>query len=495
MSSSDTQRLDQAPLTPEEQRDWHRVHPVTPVVQATIAVPAFLIVVASVVIPSLADRGLKNVWLGVLIVVVGALILVGIVAGWAYLEWTRTRYAADSTAVYLQHGVITKRERIARLNRVQAVDIMQPLIARLFGFAKLEIEVAGGTDSQIKIEFLKLDEAERLRREILDAVARVKHGWEPNTPGHRADVAPDASPEERQLLEVPAGRLFASALTTSSFIVVALVTIVLGIALPVAGTIIALPALIITLLAVVGAQFSAGFGHRLAISMDGIRIRKGLFDTRSQTLLPGRVHAVQLHQGIVWRLLGWWRLDVNVAGYGLIPGENDGKVYTQTVLLPIGLRNDALTALWLIIPDLGTEDPLQTLEAAMDGSGEDGGFMISPQRARWFDPIAWRHNGILLTQTATIIRRGRFSRTVTVIPHARTQSLAIKQGPLDQVLNLVTFESHTVPGPATKTSAIHLEPALAAAILDLQAERAHSEAKRESEDEWRRRVGLLPSRI
>lgn len=483
----------QSAPTPEEQRDWHRVHPVTPVVQAVTGLPAFLIVIASAALPIL-DDGIDKLWLVILILVGGSLLLTALIAGWAYLEWTRTRYAADSYAVYLQHGIITKRERIARLNRVQAVDVVQPLVARLFGFARLEIEVAGGTDSQVKIDFLKLDEAERLRRELLDAVAKVKHGATPVPPGETGGVAAaDPAAGERQLLEVPVGRLFGSALTTGPFIVVAILTIVLGIALPGPGTIVALPVLIITLLAVVGSQFATGFGHRLAISMDGIRIRKGLFDTRSQTLLPGRVHAVQLHQGIIWRLLGWWRLDVNVAGYSLVSGENDGRVSTQTVLLPIGLRNDALTALWLIVPDLGTEDPLRTLEAAMDGSGEDGGFMISPRRARWFDPIARRHNGVLLTQTVTIIRRGRFSRTVTVIPHARTQSLATKQGPLDQVLNLVTFESHTVPGPATKTSAIHLEPALAAAILDLQAERAHSEAKRESEDEWRRRVGLIPT--
>src|SRR5674476_1097005 len=99
----------------------------------------------------------------------------------------------------------------------------------------------------------------------------------------------------------------------------------------------------------------------------------------------------------------WWRVEMNVAGYG---GTQNRQ--TETVLLPVGDRQEALLVLWLVIPDLGTADPQGLLDAALSGSGEGHGFVTDPRRARWLNPWTWRRNGVAMTDRAVLLR-GRSS--------------------------------------------------------------------------------------
>jgi len=506
-SSADGAQLGQLPANA-----WRRVHPLSPLLQTI----GFIVAVALIAIYNLVDvidvaDEIADGWsLRILLIIVGGLLIfLLLVGGWLWLAWTRTRFAVDERAIYFQQGVLAKQQRVARLNRVQAVDIVQPLVARIFGLARLDIEVAGGADSKIQISYLKLSEARALRDEILGQVKRAKAPQDAvgeattgSAAGPLADVLAetDAPAElEYQMLQVPPGRLIASSLLSSSTVAMIIVLLLgmlpLFIARGMEGVIIGggifvaviLP-LLFALVAVVWSQLNSGYNFRLSVGLDGVRVRRGLLETRSQTIAPGRIQAVQLHQGIIWRMLGWWKVQVNVAGYG-VNTENASTV--QTVLLPVGDRDQALTALWTVLPDLGSRDVLATLDAALEGSGNDAGFMTSPQRARWLDPIAWRHNGVLLTQTATIIRRNRFRRTVTFIPHARVQSVRLSQGPLERRLRLVDFASHSVPGPILNLRAIHLEPELGKAIMEMQAERIVQEKRRESIEQWQRRMGLV----
>ena len=93
--------------------------------------------------------------------------------GFAYssLAWRVTRYAVDDEAVHLRTGLLFRQQRQARLDRLQAVDVVQPLLARLFGLSELKIEVAGGDGSGVSLAFLREAEAELLRAELLALAA------------------------------------------------------------------------------------------------------------------------------------------------------------------------------------------------------------------------------------------------------------------------------------------------------------------------------------
>lgn len=519
---------------------WRRVHPITPVLNIWQVLAAVVGVLIFNVAQSFSDvEGVTEFLMAHLLAVLGALLgvllLIALVTGvYSRMAWRRMRYAVDDRAVYLQQGILAKEQRMARLHRVQAVDVNRPLLARFVGLAKLTIETAGGGDSKVEIKFLKVEEAERVRAEVLARAAGVDfvpgesperavrraaaqedpaadefahlaaasaggdaaEGSEPGAAGSAQGAAGSAQrlvapvAPERVVYEVAPGRLLLSVLLDVG-VVLAVVVVVAGVATVLAfgipiGSVIAMVPAVIAAVGYVWARVAGEWKHTSAVSPDGIRMRRGLTEKKSQTLPPGRVQAVELRQGLLWRWTGWWRVRVNVAGYGDEEGTSEGS---QNVLLPVGTRGEALTALWLVVRDLGVDEERATIDAALAGAGQDAGFLVSPRRARLLDPLSWRHNGLLITRTVMITRRGRFTRTVVVVPHERTQSLAIEQGPWERRRGLADFVSHSVPGPVD-ARVPHMDAALAAEVLRQQAARARQARAKEGPEEWQRRMGV-----
>ena len=112
-------------------------------------------------------------------------------------------------------------------------------------------------------------------------------------------------------------------------------------------------------------SFNKGYNFTAAISPDGIRLRYGLLDTQAQTLPPGRIQALKVTQPPLWRIFGWYRMQVNVAGYGG-PGSN-GEGASRTTLLPVGVLADVMRMLSLVLPDPGTPDPARVFAAGLTG--------------------------------------------------------------------------------------------------------------------------------
>ncbi|QCB94619.1 PH domain-containing protein [Cellulomonas shaoxiangyii] len=499
---------------PEDAYDWRRMHPVTPALRGWKVFVAFLAYTGYQAVENL--RGLGE-WLGpgrAWLVVIGVLLLVAVV-GFVYsaLAWRVTRFAVTDEAVHLRTGLLFRQQRQARLDRLQAVDVVQPLLARLLGLAQLNLEVAGGTGSAVQLAFLREPEAESLRAQILALSAGLRPAAAaPAAPGAGAvapagtagpgehtvggtvggtiDVpaggaapvagapaaagAPGGAPAptfaaapEQQVYEVPMPRLVRSILRSGApyvFLVAVAGGVVGAVAARDVGPLFVVVPGALGIGGYVWGRLNVAATFRAATSPDGIRLRHGLTETRTQTVPPGRVQAVRLTQGPLWRRPDWWRIEMNVAGYG-------AEATNESVLHPVATRQEAAVAMWLVLPDLGTDDPLAALDAAYDGSGDDGGFTPAPRRARWLDPLGWRRHGVLVTRTALIMRSGRWWRTVVVVPHERTQSLAVTQGPVQRRLGVATFVAHSTPGPVSPQVA-HLDGAVAGALLGEQAERA-----------------------
>lgn len=490
-------------------REWTRLHPVSPFLggwSVIAAVGAYWFINNA---PSWAggmgdDGGFHPGLIALAsVAVVGALFVIG----GGFLSWRMRTYRITDAAVELRKGILFRQFMQARLDRLQAVDVVQPLVARIFGFAALRVEVAGGEGSTVALEYLRLADAEALRNEILVLAAGLRTdrsssgtGGEPPLapapslrdviPGQGAGVPEFAAAAERDVLRVPLGRLIASIALSGSVLWLALVPIVWLVVVLVwgsngeqfllafvGGSIAAALPILFAFVGVIWSRLSTGFGFVAGISADGVRLRHGLLETRRQTVPPGRVQAVRLRQTLLWRRKDWWRLTVNVAGYQV------DQTASVSTLLPVGTRADALTALWLVLPDLGDPDPSGTVSRAMSGVGADGGFVASPRASRWFDPWQWKHRGVRATDTALLIRRGLFVRELMVVPHERTQSIGLSQGPLQRAVGLANVSLHSTPGPVTPV-AQHLGLEDAFALVEQQAARARRSRHTQSSEQW-----------
>ena len=136
---------------------------------------------------------------------------VGLVGGvWAWLSWRMTRYAYDRDAVYVHSGILFRQQRKVRLDRLQAVDIVKPLLARFFGLAELKLSVAGAVTPALASGSC----GTRTRTSSATCCWPAPPGSRPPTAQHPVEEAP-----ENAVLEVPVGRLVGSVLLNAATIV------------------------------------------------------------------------------------------------------------------------------------------------------------------------------------------------------------------------------------------------------------------------------------
>ncbi|MEJ5867633.1 PH domain-containing protein [Pseudokineococcus sp. 5B2Z-1] len=462
---------------PEADGTWKRMHPVTPLVRgwAVLAVLLFFVVQQRGERAFSPGDGGGDAFGRFQLVFTLGLVGVGalVVAAWAYVTWRFTRFRVGEEVVELRTGVLFRQHRRVRLDRLQAVDVVQPLVARLTGLSELKLEVAGGSGSDVSLAYLRSADAQRLRRTLLARAAGVQVD--------ETGEAPEAP--EREVLQVPVDRLLLSMLRSVWPVLGAVALVVLVVVVLVTGepgiAFGLVPAVLGVATGVWGA-FARGFGFRIAASPDGLRLRHGLTETRAQTVPPGRVQAVRLRQPLLWRGPDWWAMEMDVAGYAGGGADDAGK---ETVLLPVGTRAQAVEVLSLLLPDPGCEDPAGVLGSGLEGTGRTHGWVDAPRSARWLDPVAWRRRGYRTTGTALLVRSGRLVRQLDVVPHERTQSLGLEQGPLQRRLGLATVTAHATPGPV-RPRAEHLAAPDAARLLAEQAARARAARSSAGPERW-----------
>ncbi|WP_408923588.1 PH domain-containing protein [Corynebacterium marquesiae] len=341
------------------------------------------------------------------------------------LWWRRMGYRLGAEELSLRRGLLSAQLRTARYDRTQAVDVVEPVIARLFRLAAVRVETAGGQSSVIEIAYLKKADAEALRDDIL---ARV----------HGAPISQTETPAEEPALvpEIPIARsLIAAALRTSTLFLAGFLILVVVTRLPLST---ALPIL-------VGALPNAwnvlDSSWRYTARTDGevLNITYGLADRRRQSIRLDRIHAVQITQPFLWRPLGWYEVRVSVAGYG---ASASGKASGSTRILPVGTLAQARQFL--------PADAAPTY--------------ASPARAKWVSPLDYRQQTVALTGDYVIVRNGRLNRRVKAIHTSHIQELTYRRGPISQALGLATVDLDLVQGPV-RMAARNLTLADATALL------------------------------
>ncbi len=457
---------------------WHRVHPVSPLVRGWVAVAAVLFIFGRNALDSLFTGRADGPGLSagapppvIAAVVAAAIVVFG--TGF-FLSWRFTRYQVTDDHVHINSGIVFRQQRRARIDRVQSIDVVQPLLARAFGLAELKFDVADGGKSAFRLSFLKLEEAKRLRAAILARAAGVP--VDPAAPGQVTEAP------EQHVLALGPGRIIGAAVFSSLTVVTVLVlagAVALAAWSGELGVLIGFVPIFIGVGASYWKAITGDYNFRVARSPDGVRLHYGMLETRAQTIPPGRVQAVGISQGPIWRPFGWYRVQVNVAGYG----DDRSDHGNRTVLLPAGTLGEVMAVLALVFPDPGVENPFDVFTAGLRGPGNQHGFVHSPRTARWIDPIAWRYNAYRATSTALLCRHGVIFRRLEVVPHERTQSLSLRQGPLMAALGLVDFELHSTVGPI-KPVVHHVALETGRRLFDEQAARAATARRIHASEHW-----------
>jgi putative membrane protein len=423
-----------------------RTHPLTGLVQGVLwAGAAMLALLGQLVTGGNGDDGLP-IWIDVLMRVGGGLVL-GIAFG--FLSWWFTRYLIDGAELRITSGILQKSSRRIPYERIQSVDIHEPFLARVIGLAELRIEMAGGSNARSSLRYVPLDDARRLRRLLLGrAHGRATDDLDADSVEPELELIARVSPERVMLGTVLSLDFLGAALGSVGVLVVALwfdqVIAFLGGIIP----------LVTWLGQIVGKRVLTQWDFTLTRSDDGLRIERGLLSRTSQSIPFARVQGIAVEEPYVWRRLGWQRLEVDVAGYGS-QGESDAGDINST-LLPIADPVLAAAVIDELVPGALTS-PEKRVRV--------------PRRAWPFAPIGWRYRWVATDDIAFVAQSGWLQRTTDVVPHARTQSVELRQGPWQRRRALATVEVHTPKGPVDADGP-HLDAADARRIAFDQLARA-----------------------
>ena len=451
---------DQPVPAPSRATPPRHTHPLTVLVTVLRSVPALLGIALVMVVQSDPGEWVASVDVSWALVVLAGLalllVLSLVIAGFAWLSWTRlTYYFDDSGDLRVDSGLLTKQQRRLALSRLQAVDVNQPLLARIVGMAEVKVEVAGAGDSRVTLQYLTQADAERFRGEVLARAA----GLRPD-----AGTAP-----QNVIVTVPTKDLVVSLLLSSTTLVGVVATIGIVTVAVLSEGAVGLLGLLVTggvpIFAAFGA-FVRFFGFTVAESPDGLRLRSGLTSTQAQTVPPGRVHAVEYEQPLLWRSRDWVRVQITIAGTS--SGEDGQQGGQAGVLLPVAPREVAEAVVERVLPGLGPS----TLD-----------WTPAPARIRVISWIQWRNLAVAANDRAFAARRGRLVRRLAIVPHARTQSVHLTQGPLQRYLDVATVSVDVAPGPVT-VQGHHQDARTARQVADAQATRARTARAQAGPDRW-----------
>lgn len=384
--------------------------PLSPLIQAVPAIPVVALFLIGPGAGLVERSGVPLVILAVAAAVIGYAAFAAV----AWLSWwRRTFWIDDDGDLRMDSGLIQRSARRLQLSRLQSVDIVAPVLARLAGLVEVRVEVAGSGDSRIVLRYLTRGEADELRGRILELARRD------------ADVVQEQS---APLAAVPAGRLLAGLLlrsvTAGLLLATVLLLVVTAITQGPAGIVLALVTGGLPILSVV-TEFLANYGFRVSRVPEGLRIRRGLLTTQSRTIPPDRVHAVSIVSPLLWRRWDWVRVTVTIAGV-------QGDEARPDVLIPVAPRAEALRLVAEVLPDVDV-DALP--------------FESAPLRARWRSPLAWRSLACAITPQVFATRSGRLTLRTSIAPHARVQSVRVTQGPWERRLRLASVHADVAPGP------------------------------------------------
>lgn len=431
---------------------WRRLHPLSPVVR----LGGVLVAMLFLLIPSLgtgatsAPQSGSRPNIGLLLLI--GLAILSVVGG--FVSWLVTRWRIHDGDLQIEKGVLRRQSLRIPLTRIQAIDVVAPLTARILGLAEVRVVSAGRGAERGRLAYLSASEAPVVRAQLL----ALAHGLAPETP----------EPAVYPLLRVDNGRL----------------AVALALRAPVFGPVLFLVGAIVAASlagpgdssSVLNGILSAGFfvvvatfrafneDFRFSISEagDGLHLDRGFIQKRHETIPFGRIQAVRLVEPLLWRPFGWCRLEVDVARQHMRERADRDANQVARTLVPVASREHAAWLMGRVMPGARLLPP--------PGSAP-------PRRARLRAPLSYHFLAVWYGDQYVCARTGRVRAATVVVPLEKIQSVRMSSGPLQRLLRLATVHIDTA-GRRWQASAHCRDAAEAEAMLWRIAELARHARRR-----------------
>ncbi|WP_280585929.1 PH domain-containing protein [Halorubrum sp. Boch-26] len=440
----------------------------------------------------------------------GAILLVALAYEVAYYR----RFAYDLTAdtLDISSGVISRREREIPYRRIQNVDVSQSVIQRALGIAAVDLETAGGSSTEGSIRFVKPEEATRLRREVQRRKSGASAG-EAGAVDGAADADRDAvEPAEEDLFAISPGELaLVGALSFDGRLIGLMAFLGSGSVPVLSGFIPETSAVALTATAIVavgglflvswilgaGVAFSNYYGFRLSRAGDELRYERGLFRRYSGSIPTEKIQTLTITDNPAKRALGYASLSIETAGYA--PGQSsDGG---SQAAVPIA-TTDRVYRLAHEVESFGTPTfsrPPKRIRwryvfryaiavAVLVGVAFAVDWYVTPDLP-WYGPavllvavlpaahLKWKHRGYWLGDDHLLTRNGFWSRTVTVVPYYRIQTVIDSRTIFQRRWNVATIVADTAGSSSiagTSAAAVDFEVDEAIELREALQERLQS---------------------
>lgn len=382
-----------------------RLHPLSPLLRS---IRLLLALIAYASWRALNDFGFARFVGGIAIGIL-------VITAFSVVSWRFTGYAVTGRELRIYEGVLSRRTRAIPLERLQSVEVVRPLLAQFLGLAELRLEVVGAGKAEAPLAYLTVAEAAALRTHLL----ALSRGVRPDEPA--AEPVP-----ESPLHAVSNDDLLLSQVFTPEvwFLPIALAFVVVQFVMSGTFGFIAIASTVTALIGVFTRpvrRITRNWDFRLTISENKLHLRRGLTEKISQVVPVHRVQAIQVVWPLLWRPKRWVRVGLDIASQG---SQQSGEHEEVGTLLPVADPAVARAIVPYALPGVDI--------AALPLTGV-------PEQAKWVAPLRRSILAAGLTDQVFATVDGLLTRSLTLVPYARIQSVRVVQGPVQRRLGLATL--------------------------------------------------------
>lgn len=379
------------------------------------------------------------------------------IAGYIVASYRRFEYELTVETFDIRSGVFSRREREIPLRRVQNVDISQNPIHRALGIAEVRLETAGGGSTEAELQFVSVEEADRLQ----STISRLRRGGDDDTTA--AAESTDVSARGKLLFEMHPRELAVLALVSVDLRIASFLAVGGGLVMPsmpqvavppvpfdefslsaLFGPVVTLAGLV--LLALLSGVINAAryYGFRLTRDDGELRYERGLLQRYSGTIPLSKVQTLTIQENAIARRLGYASLTIETAGYA--PGAGGAEGSQSAVPLA---RTDRVRSLARSIEDVDAGSFTRPPRRARTRYGVRYSLVVAVIVAalwlgRWAGVpvppwyvgllglavvpaaahLTWANRGYAVGENHIVTRSGFWVRRTSVVPYHRVQTVS-----------------------------------------------------------------------